>query len=281
MRTFLAVSALALLAIMLIAGHAAAQTKTCDALRGAQRDIAQAVLASQHPYDCCDDTIAACLRKKPVCRLAERLADDVCRRASAGKSRSEIERELERRAASAMGSKRTIELGGAVPAGDPAAKVSIVVYACARCPYCARLVPTLYESVTAGRLKGKAKLYLKPFPIRSHQHSTVAAMGWMAAQKLGRFWELVLQMYTHFDRFDPAKLPDEAASKGIDRERFRVLLDDAALRDKLAESKKEGVRNKVDVTPSVFIDGRRYVATLDQPSIEDFVEERGDPATKH
>jgi protein-disulfide isomerase len=156
----------------------------------------------------------------------------------------------------------------------------MVAVACARCPYCARLVPALHESVTSGRLKGKAKLYLKPFPIRSHSHSTVAAMAWMAAQKLGRFWDLVLHMYSNFDRFDPAKLPDCAASIGLDRERFRALLDDSALRDKLAESKKEGVRNKVDLTPSIFIDGRRYLASLDRATIEDFVEERLEQAAQ-
>ena len=99
----LAISLLVLVALALLPGRVAAQTKTCDALRGAQREVAQAVLSSQHPYDCCDATIATCLRKKPVCKLVERLADDICRRAAAGKSRPEIERELERRAASTIG----------------------------------------------------------------------------------------------------------------------------------------------------------------------------------
>ena len=280
MRNRFAISVLALALWMLLSGRVAAQTKTCDALRGAQREVAQAVLSSQHPYDCCDDTIAACLRKKPVCRLVERLADDVCRRAAAGKSRAEIERELERRAASTMGSKHAIDLGGAAVAGDPGAKATIVVYACARCPFCARLVPALHQSVTSGRLQGKAKLFVRPFPIRKHPHSTVAAMAWMAANKLGRFWDMVLTMYSNFDRFDPAKLPDWASSAGLDRDKFRALLDDPALREKLAESKKEGVRNKVDVTPTIFIDGRRYQASLDRETIEDFVEERLEQAAR-
>jgi protein-disulfide isomerase len=275
-----AISVLALVALMFLPGRVAAQTKTCDALRSAQREVAQAVLSSQHPYDCCDDTIAACLRKKPVCKLVERLADDVCRRAAAGKSRAEIERELERRAASTMGSKHSIDLGGAAVAGDPGAKATIVVYACARCPFCARLVPALHQSVTSGRLQGKAKLYLRPFPIRNHANSTVAAMALMAANQLGRFWDMVLYLYSNFDRFDPAKLPDWAASVGLDREKFRALLDDPALREKLAGSKKEGVRNKVEVTPTIFIDGRRYQASLDRETIEDFVEERLEQAAR-
>jgi protein-disulfide isomerase len=265
---------LAVCAVLLRTAPAAAQTKTCDALRGPARDIAQAVLSSQHPYDCCDETLAKCLKKKPVCKLVTRLADDVCRRAGAGSTRAEIERELERRAASALGTQYAIDLKGAVPAGDPTAKVSLVVYACARCPYCARLVPALYESVTNGHLKGKARLYLKPFPIRTHQHSTVGAMAWMAADKLGHLWDMVLYMYSKFDQFDPAKLPDYAAEKGLDRERFRALLEDSGLRARLAESKKEGIRNKVEATPAFYIEGRRYQSQLDQATVEDFVEER-------
>jgi protein-disulfide isomerase len=267
--------------VLLGADPAAAQTQTCDALRGPARETAQAVLSSQHPYDCCDDTLAKCLKKKPVCKLVTRLADDVCRRAQAGKTRAEIERELERRAASSMGTKYAIDLKGAVPAGDPGAKVTMVAYACARCPYCARLVPALYDSVTNGRLKGKARLYLKPFPIRSHQHSTVGAMAWMAAEKLGRLWEMILYLYSKFDQFDPAKLPDYAASKGMDRERFRALLEDPGLRAKLTEAKKEGIRNKVEATPAFYIEGRRYQASLDQATLEDFVEERFEQVSGH
>jgi hypothetical protein len=176
MRNYFAASVLLVTALMLVTPQVRAQSKACDALAGAQREVAQAVLSSQHPYDCCDDTIAKCLQKRPVCRLVERLADAICRQAAAGKSRADIERELERRAASTMGSKHAIDLGNAVVAGDPQAKVTIVAYTCARCPYCARLIPSLHQSVTTGRLKGKAKLYVKPFPIRSHQHSTLGAM---------------------------------------------------------------------------------------------------------
>jgi protein-disulfide isomerase len=274
MRPQFTVPALVLIALTLLAGRAGAQSKVCDALGGTQREVAQAVLASQHPYDCCDATIAKCLQKKPVCPLAQRLADAVCRLAAAGKTQAEIERELQRRAASTMGTKYTFDLSHSVAAGDPKAKVTIVVYACARCPYCARLMPKLYESVTSGSLKGKAKLYLRPFPIRNHQHSAAAGMAWVAAQRLGHFWEMVQLEYSHFDDFDPNKLPDLASSKGMDREKFRSLLDDPAVRDELTASKKEGVRNKVDVTPSVFIDGRRYMASLDPGAIDDFVEER-------
>jgi len=261
------------LLLVLYAHGAAAQTKTCDALRGAKRAVAVAVLESQYPYDCCDETLAKCLRKNPVCSLVTRLANDVCRRAGAGESQADIERELLRRAASRNSPKVKIDLSHAVVAGDPSAPVPIVMYVCARCPYCARLTPALYHSVTEGRLKGKAKLYLRPFPIRSHEHSTVGGMAWLAAGRLGKFWEMVLYMYANFDRFDPDKLPDCAAHQGMDRAAFSKLLGDPALRRQLVESKKEGIRNHVTATPTLFIQGRKYQADLALPAVEDFVEE--------
>jgi protein-disulfide isomerase len=267
------VSVAVLAVLITLPRPASAQTAACDALSGAKRSLALDLLKSQHPYDCCDGTIWACLHKKPVCRLAKRLANDVCRRAKAGQSKATITRELSRRATSMTGRKYSIDLSDNSVAGDPGAKVTVVAYLCARCPYCARLGPALYRSVTSGRLKGKAKFYVRAFPIRSHQHSTEGGMAMMAAHKLGRFWDLLLHLYANFDRFDPAKLPDCAAAKGMDPARFSQLLGDRTLRAKLVASKKEGVRNNVDATPTLYLNGRKYTADLSVAAVEDAIEE--------
>jgi len=256
-----------------------AQTKTCDGLSGPKRQLAVEILKSQHPYECCDGTIWDCLHRKRVCRLATRLANDVCRRAQAGKSKAAIERELSRRATSMMGKKYNINLSGEPRLGDGAAKVKLVAYMCARCPYCARITPALYKSITAGRLKGKAQFYLRLFPIRSHKHSTISNMALLASKKLGKFWEFLLHVYAHFDRFDPDKLPDCAQAKGMNREKFKALLKDGNVRAELVDSKKEGVRNNVNATPTFYINGRKYQADLSIHAIEDVVEEEHDRLT--
>jgi len=273
---------LVLLALLLaIPRLAAAQTPTCDGLTEARRGVAMAVLKAQHPYDCCDGTIWECLHRKPVCRLAKRLAEDVCRRASAGQSQAEIERELQRRAASMMpgGKSFAIDTAAATPAGDANAPVTAVAYLCARCPFCARLAPALYQSVTAGKLQGKAKLLVRVFPIRSHPHSTEGGLALLAAQDLGKFWEFLLHLYANFDRFDPAKLPDCAAAKGMDRQRFIDLMNSARTRARLVASKKEGVRNNVAATPTLFINGRVYTADLNIVSVEDALAEEWERVT--
>jgi len=67
----------------------------------------------------------------------------------------------------ALTSKAQIDLDGVPSVGSPDAQVTVVEYACARCPFCAKITPQLYEAVDAGSLRGKAKLYFKVFPWRS------------------------------------------------------------------------------------------------------------------
>jgi len=256
---------------------ALAQTPTCDALSGPKKAVADAVLRSQHPYECCDDTNHACLQQKPVCLLARRLANDVCRRAGAGQSQADIERALARRATSMTSTQKApIDTSKFEPAGAADAKVQVTGYMCARCPYCSRLLPALHQSVTQGALKDKARLHFRVFPIRSHEGSTEGGLALVAAQRLGKFWPFLLHLYRNFDKFDPAKLPECAEHHGMNRDEFVRLMNDPASRELLTESKKEGVRNKVGATPTMFINGRPYSADLDMATLQDVIEEEHD-----
>lgn len=257
-----------------------AQTAACNALGGAQKSVAVEVLNEEHPYDCCDETISACLQKGQVCKLAKRLANQVCRMAAAGKTKAEIKRALAQRATSMQSATKVpIDLNKAEAAGDAAAKVKVVAYVCPRCPYCAKLMPYLHQAVTAGALKGKAKAYLREFPIRSHANSTEGGLAMVAARTLGHGWAFALHLYSVFDQYDPNKLPELAKSKGMDEARFRELMADPGVRRELLASKKEGVRNKVDATPSLFINGRKYTGELDLETVVDVIEEEHDQMT--
>ncbi|MFC1643013.1 DsbA family protein [Myxococcota bacterium] len=258
-----------------------AKPGACDSLQGPKRALAESLLKSQHPYDCCDGTLWECLSRKPVCRLARRLSEDICRRVAAGQQKAQIERELVRRASSMMPSKSkaSIALANLPPAGDAKAKVTAVAYLCARCPFCARLLPQLHQSVVAGKLSGKVKLYVRVFPVRGHAGATEGGLALVAARKLGKFWEFIEHVYANFDRFDQAKLPDCAAAKGMDRKRFVQLMKDRKTRKELVNSKKEGVRNNVDATPTLFINGRKYMAELSLNAIEDVLLEEYERVT--
>jgi protein-disulfide isomerase len=263
----------------LAAGGVSAQTPTCDKLPKDKKALAKALLDSQHPYDCCDDTISACLKKKPVCNLAYRLAENICRRVADNQDKQKIMRGLSRRARSMMPQKKvTIGLAGLPVAGDPKSPITAVEYACARCPYCSKLTPKLYEAVTEGRLKGKVKLYFKPFPIRSHEYSKESGLAYVAAAKLGEFWAFMLYSYEHFDSFCVMKQTDWAEAVGMDRAAFEAAMADPVTRSLLVESKKEGIVNGVDATPTIFIDGRKFVGDMSYEEVVDVLEEAYDKA---
>jgi protein-disulfide isomerase len=263
--------------LMLLPVSAYAQTPACDDLEGDQKKLAQELLSSQHPYDCCDGTIIECLKEKPVCALAWRLAENICRRIADKQDKDKITRGLSRRARSMLeGKKSKIDLQNLPVVGDATAPVIIVEYACARCPFCAKITPKLHEAITEGVLKGKVRMYFKIFPIRNHEYSKETALGFMAAVEMGRFWEFLLHSYENFDRFCIKKQLAWAEAAGMEKSTFEKLVADPGVRDRVVASKKEGIVNKVDATPTFFINGRKFFGDMSIEEMIDVIEEEYD-----
>ncbi len=135
------------------------------------------------------------------------------------------------------------------------------------------MVPALYQAVTDGPLAGKVRLYLRPFPLKTHAESTEGGLGFVSAAKLGHFWPMVLRMYKDFDAFCPKVLPEWAEAAGMERKAFEQAYADPKTRDALVAAKQEGLRNKVSATPTLFIDGRPYQYELNAPAVIDVLEE--------
>lgn len=250
---------------------------SCDALVQSQRQRASVLLATLHAHDCCDETLALCLQHERRCLLAVRLAENVCRRVAQGQDEERIRLALSLRArmmmAAYLDEAADIDLSASPAAGDPEAPVTVVEYAGPRGTNCASLTPRIHAAVAAGPLEGKARLYLKPFPLRSNPHSREAGIAFMAAQELGGLWEFVLHSYARFEGFDTSLQPEWAEAVGLDRERFEQLLEEERIVQRLVESKMEGLDNGVDSTPTFFIDGRRYLGELETEELVDTLEE--------
>jgi protein-disulfide isomerase len=266
-----------LLAFTLLgAGHPSqAQTSACDSLPSDRRALVQSLFAHLHPYDGCDETFARCLATRPPSPVVLRLAADICRQAKAGKDAKQIEHALAKRAQTMLpDAPRTSALmDQATRAGAADAPVTLVVYACTRCPLCKEIVPALYAAVTDGPLAGKVRLYVRPFPLKAHPGSSEGGLALLAAAKLDRFWPFTLLLYKRFDGFSAALLPEWAQAAGLDKAAFERIVSDPKTRDELVASKQEGLRNKVDSTPSLFVDGRPYVYELKMESILDVLQE--------
>ncbi len=266
-----------LVAVLLSAavGPAAPLPDPCAGLAGSERARALRLLDSLYPYECCDDTIAACLRAPQPCPLAGRLAANVCRRVVAGQDDERIRRALSRRARSVLGGGEAavIDLAGAPAAGEADAPVTVVIYACPRCPYCARLVPALHTAVTTGSLRGQVRLALRIFPIRGHPGAAEAALLWQAAAAQGRLWPYMLAAYRDFPEDSAAAAERWARAAGLETQRLAAEAASEATREAVVAAKKEGIVNGVTETPTLFINGVRYVGELDVEEIVDVLEE--------
>ncbi len=264
------------------ASSARAQTPDCDSLPAERKAIARDLFAALHPYDGCDETFARCLAAKPPAPVVLRLASDVCRQVKQGAGRKQVEQSLAKRAQTrlATGARASIALDEAFRAGSASAPVTAVVYACARCPYCRIMVAALHEAVTTGPLAGKVRLYLRPFPLKSHADSTEGGLAMVSAAKLGRFWPFTLRLYEKVDSFCPKLLPEWAEAAGMDRKDFEREYADPKNRELLVASKQEGLRNRVSSTPSIFIDGRPYLYELKPEAVVDVLLEAYEATTK-
>jgi protein-disulfide isomerase len=250
----------------------------CDRLSGEQRKLAAKIQRATHPYDCCDETLDRCLKQKNVCKLAKRLRDNICRLLLKGKKEKEIVSSLDRRARSMtpMGKKATFDLSKAPVAGDPNAPVSVVAAACARCPFCSKVLPDLHKMVTTGPFKGKVKMQFRPFPIRGHPGSLEGGLAFVAATRLGKLWPYLLKMYAHYDDFSKDKLVPWAIEVGLDKAAFTKEMAAPATRKELLASKKEGLRNGVKATPTLFVNGRQYYGDMDHDTLLDILDEEAD-----
>ncbi|HEY3448714.1 MAG TPA: thioredoxin domain-containing protein [Myxococcales bacterium] len=273
----------AMLAVLLSSTAARAQTPACEALEGEQKKMVDELFAKLKPYECCTDSFAKCLAPQAKsCPVVPRLANNLCRMAALGKDAAGLEKAYENRKKSMTGSHptRTFVLEDSARLGEASAPVTAVMYACTRCPFCRDLVLALHREVTEDALKGKVKLYLRPFPLKGHEGSTEGALALMAAGKQGKMWPFTVYTYKHFDEFNPVILADWAEFQKLDRPAFEAALADEKVREALTEVKKEGTRNKVEATPTIYIDGRLWSGELETGSIVDALLEEYDRVTR-
>ncbi|OGJ87419.1 MAG: hypothetical protein A2268_14805 [Candidatus Raymondbacteria bacterium RifOxyA12_full_50_37] len=262
--------------ILLFAGILTAGQQECSSISGnREKDLVAKIISSYHLYDCSDGTISEGLASSQCNRLANRLKNNVCRLAQKGLPEKSIRDALDRRGQTMVSFEppASIECEGVLSLGSDSAKVVLVVYLCARCRFCRVIIPQLYHAITVGELNGKVRIVARLFPIKGHEGSVEGGVAFQAAAHLEKFWEYALLAYRNFDSFSTGHIRNWADSAGFTRTAFDSLYDNAAIREEVVHSKKEGMRLGVSETPAFFINGRRYVADMDIQTLVDILEE--------
>lgn len=148
--------------------------------------------------------------------------------------------------------------------GDPAAPVTVVVFADFECPHCAAEAPKLQAAIDASG--GKAKLVFRHFPLKGHDRGRRVALATEAAlaQSNEKFWALhniAFESQADF-RAEPSEvegpLREMAQKAGLDMARYDDFMKYERGAETLDADKAAGKALQVHSTPTVFVDGRRY-----------------------
>jgi protein-disulfide isomerase len=163
----------------------------------------------------------------------------------------------------------TLDLSDPIEAADhvrgSSERPQLVVYGDFECPYTAAAMREI------GRLEegGAAfEVVFRYFPLREiHPHAQTAAEAAEAAARQDRFWEMHDLLFRNQLHLEPADLRRYAERIGLALERFESDLADPAIVARVERDLESGVRSGVDGTPSLFIDGRRYLGPRDAESL--------------
>lgn len=159
----------------------------------------------------------------------------------------------------------SIDTTGYPHIGNPKNPVVITAYASSTCNLCKVIVRAVEDSILRGSLNSKAVLVIKPFS------AGIGDMAKMAAFKQQQFKRYSDALAIITGRFTEKDLLTIADSIGLDMSAFTAALKDSTTRALLLKSRTEGVENGVEVTPTFFINGKRYRSYKDPQWIIDAV----------
>jgi len=155
--------------------------------------------------------------------------------------------------------------------GPASARVTIVEFVDYECPHCRHAQALLRQAL--GEYPKDVKVYFKHFPLSMHAGARAAAEGAVAAQKQGKFWSFNDEVWDKMDDLTPAVLEKIAKSVGLDVARWRKDAGSEAVKDRVKADRAEGDALEITGTPTIYINGRKYLDPLEIVSLKDWIDE--------
>jgi protein-disulfide isomerase len=167
-----------------------------------------------------------------------------------------------------------ITLAGAPFKGPANARVTVVEYADFQCPTCRGL----YSIMKAVQPQfPQVKFVFKDFPLEQiHPWAMTAASAGRCAyqQKPEAFWQLHDKIYDNQEIISATTvwqtMLDYARDAALDVDSFRACMSLPATRAAIQKSVDEGTKLKIANTPTVFVNGRRFVGA-DRQTLEQYI----------
>ena len=159
--------------------------------------------------------------------------------------------------------KSQLQLNGAASKGPANAKVTVVEFGDLECPVCRQLEPILQQVLPQ---YPQVRFVFKDFPLESvHPWAMQAAIiGHCALEQSSEvFWKYHDTVYEEQDQVTPQNaadmLPQIATAAGADVAKLKACSADPKSAEFIRASLKNGMEVGVNSTPTVFVDGRKFV----------------------
>ena len=151
--------------------------------------------------------------------------------------------------------------------GDPNAPITVEEYADFQCPACGAFARGTLRQVEDKYVKtGKVKVVFHHFAFLGNE-STRAAEASECANEQGKFWEYYDTLFANQagenqGAFNDANLANFAQQLNLDMDKFNTCMKDRTHLAKVQASTNDGTTRGVTQTPTVFINGKKYVGAI-------------------
>jgi len=162
--------------------------------------------------------------------------------------------------------------------GKPGAPVTIVVYGDFQCPVCKVEADVMRKNLVQN-FPDKVQVYFKDFPLESiHPWARAASNTGRCIYKQDpqAFWKFHDWIYENQEGVTPDTLNSKvmawAGTAGVDSIQLGRCVDGKITDKEVAQNMTEGRALGLDATPTVFINGRKFVGALEWPVMQQLVD---------
>ncbi|MEN9551698.1 MAG: hypothetical protein RI935_75 [Candidatus Parcubacteria bacterium] len=168
--------------------------------------------------------------------------------------------------------------------GNLEGKVTLVKFADYQCPACGAYEPIVKQLLNDN--KQTLKVVHKHFPLTQiHRNALPAAMAAEAAGVQGKFWEMNDILYAKQSEWSGALNARDyflayATTIGLNVATFEKDLSNKTLEEKVLAELREGVRLKVQGTPTFFLNGQKINNPRDLASFDALIKKAAQETTE-
>lgn len=234
----------------------------------AQKELAD-VFSDEFCYCGCPHTLGACLKTHTTCKHAKRMALLAAAEAAEGAPSTEIIVTLSKYYMS-FRDRVKLKADPRMCVGSADAKVTLVEFSDFECPFCGAARPMLEDFVSK---HPETRLCYAPFPLSAHPNALPAAQAALFASEHGKFWEMHDALFEHQTELSREKILELAGGIGLDKKALASAIDSGQYLDEAKASKQMGIDAGVNATPTVFVNGRKFLLGLSTEALKHTVED--------